>query len=69
MPDHDWGERLEAFVVLRGDASESELIDFVRAKLADYKRPRKIHFVELLPRTVTGKVLKRDLKAKAAAAG
>jgi fatty-acyl-CoA synthase len=38
----------------------------VRQKLADYKRPRRVYFVESLPRNPTGKILKRELKAQAA---
>jgi acyl-CoA synthetase (AMP-forming)/AMP-acid ligase II len=44
--------------------SEAELIEFCRARLAHYKCPRSIEFCESLPRTATGKVLKRDLRKK-----
>jgi len=64
VPDPEWGESLRAFVVLRGDqrASETELIDYCRRELADYKRPRKVVFLAELPRNLTGKVLKRELR-------
>lgn len=64
VPDPEWGETLRAFVVLRdGHAlSEQEVIDFCRAGLADFKRPRKVTFVRELPRNPTGKVLKRELR-------
>jgi acyl-CoA synthetase (AMP-forming)/AMP-acid ligase II len=68
-PDPDWGESLVAFVVLRDGAAATaeEIQRFVAAELADYKRPRRVLFVDALPRNPTGKVLKRDLKARLAA--
>jgi fatty-acyl-CoA synthase len=64
VPDPDWGESLRAFVVVRpGERlSESDVIDFCRKELADYKRPRKVTFLAELPRNPTGKVLKRELR-------
>jgi fatty-acyl-CoA synthase len=64
VPDAEWGETLRAFIVLRNGkyASEAEVIDFCRSGLADYKRPRKVTFLEELPRNPTGKVLKRELR-------
>jgi fatty-acyl-CoA synthase len=64
VPDPEWGETLRAFVVLRDGQtlSEQEVIDFCRAGLADFKRPRKVTFVRELPRNPTGKVLKRELR-------
>jgi acyl-CoA synthetase (AMP-forming)/AMP-acid ligase II len=63
VEDADWGQRLRAVVVLReeGAASEDELKACVKENLASFKVPRDIVFVEQLPRTATGKVLKRDL--------
>ncbi len=63
VPDDEFGQRLQAFVVLEPGASltEAELQDHVRANLARYKVPREIVFVPELPRTTTGKVLKREL--------
>jgi fatty-acyl-CoA synthase len=68
VPDAEWGETLVAFIVLRDgkQVAPEELVEHVRAKLADYKRPRRVHFVDSLPRTPTGKVLKRELKTRAA---
>jgi fatty-acyl-CoA synthase len=65
VPDAEWGESLRAFVVLRAGqrATESELIDHVKAGLADFKKPRAITFIAELPRNPTGKVLKRELRA------
>lgn len=63
-PDPEWGEILHAFVVVRpGHAlSEHDVIEFCRAGLADFKRPRKVTFVAELPRNPTGKVVKRELR-------
>lgn len=63
VPDPEWGERLHAFVVLRPghDVTASEVIDYCRAELADFKRPRAVTFMTELPRNATGKVLKREL--------
>src|SRR5262249_40303948 len=67
-PDPEWGESLVAFIVLRPGQSVTgeELGAFVKEALADYKRPRQFLFVDALPRTVTGKVLKRELKQRVA---
>lgn len=64
VPDPEWGESLRAFVVLRNgqQLSETDVIDYCREGLADYKRPRKVTFLSELPRNPTGKVLKRELR-------
>jgi fatty-acyl-CoA synthase len=69
VPDAEWGESLVAFIVLRNGAhaTPGELIEHVREKLADYKRPRRVLFLDALPRTPTGKVLKRELKLQVTA--
>jgi fatty-acyl-CoA synthase len=69
VPDDEFGQRLRAFVVLREDAdvSEEELKGHVKARLARYKVPREIVFLDELPRNATGKVLKRDLAESEAA--
>jgi acyl-CoA synthetase (AMP-forming)/AMP-acid ligase II len=63
VDDEQFGQRLKAFVVVtRGaDVDAEELKDLVKAKLARYKVPREIEFLDELPRNATGKVLKRDL--------
>jgi fatty-acyl-CoA synthase len=63
VPDAEFGQRLCAYVSLEAGASlsEAELKDKVRMGLAGYKVPREVVFVDQLPRTATGKVLKRDL--------
>jgi fatty-acyl-CoA synthase len=64
VPDDTWGETVKAVVVLRAGmtASEEEIIDFCRGKLAGFERPRSVDVVETLPRNPTGKVLKRVLR-------
>jgi long-chain acyl-CoA synthetase len=66
-PDDDLGERIVAFVQLaRGfspdDALRASLVDFVRSRLALYKTPRSLRFIEELPRDPNGKLLKRHLR-------
>jgi long-chain acyl-CoA synthetase len=57
------GEIAKAYVVLKGNAkiSEQELINFCRETLAAYKCPRKIKFVKDVPKTSTGKIMRREL--------
>ena len=63
VPDPEWGEEVRALVVRRSErASESELIEYCRRRLAGFKRPRSVVFIDELPRNVMGKVLKRDLR-------
>jgi acyl-CoA synthetase (AMP-forming)/AMP-acid ligase II len=66
VPDSRWGEVPKALVVLKPDvkATEEELIDFCRTRIAHYKCPRSVEFVDTLPKTGTGKILKRDLRRK-----
>ncbi len=65
IPDEKWGEVVKAFVVPRqGDViKQRELIDFARSRIADFKVPKSITFVDALPRNPSGKVLKRVLRA------
>ncbi|TCK22263.1 acyl-CoA synthetase [Pseudonocardia endophytica] len=69
-PDERWGESVLAVVVLRPgtDAAPADLIDHARGRIAHYKCPRRVEFVDELPRTATGKVLKRDLRERYAGA-
>ncbi|HVD37931.1 MAG TPA: acyl-CoA synthetase, partial [Solirubrobacterales bacterium] len=66
VEDDEFGQRLKAFVVVRSgiEVGEADLAAHVKANLAAYKTPREIEFLEELPRNATGKVLKRDLKAR-----
>jgi fatty-acyl-CoA synthase len=64
VPDEKWGERPKAFVVLKpGEAAgEQELIDHVKSKIARYKAPKAVAFLDELPKTSTGKVPKFELR-------
>jgi acyl-CoA synthetase (AMP-forming)/AMP-acid ligase II len=64
IPDERWGEAVKAMVVRKPgtNITADELIGFARERIAHYKAPRSIDFVETLPRTPTGKILKRELR-------
>ncbi|MCY3543870.1 MAG: long-chain-fatty-acid--CoA ligase [Chloroflexi bacterium] len=64
VPDLDWGERVRALVVLRNgaQASEDDISEYCRQRLASFKKPESVVFCEELPRNQMGKVLKRILK-------
>lgn len=63
IKDEKWGERIKAVVVARGDRpSEEELMLWCRARLAGYKTPRTIVFVDALPRNPAGKINRRALR-------
>jgi long-chain acyl-CoA synthetase len=66
VPDEKWGEAVKALVVPRDGAAPAPeaLVAFARERLAGYKLPRSVDFVAELPRTPTGKVLKRELRAR-----
>ena len=66
VPDDQRGETVKLFVVLKpeyqGKVSESELIDWAREHMEAYKYPRQVAFIDTLPATPAGKVLRRLLK-------
>jgi long-chain acyl-CoA synthetase len=66
VPDAHWGEAVKALIVVRPGARvvPEELIAFARERLAGYKLPRSVDFVAELPRTPSGKVLKRELRER-----
>jgi long-chain acyl-CoA synthetase len=66
VPDEYRGETVKAFVSLRPgqEATEQELIDFCKQRMAAYKYPRSVDLVSELPKTVTGKILRRELRDK-----
>jgi fatty-acyl-CoA synthase len=66
VPDEEMGEQVKAVVQLRDNVTPNddlarELIDYVRDRIAHYKAPRTVDFVDELPRTATGKLAKRNL--------
>jgi fatty-acyl-CoA synthase len=71
VPHEKWGEVPKACVVLKPGqmVSETELLEFFRSCLARYKCPQHIEFLEGLPKTGTGKILKRELRKGAEAQG
>ncbi|MGW1254616.1 acyl-CoA synthetase [Streptomyces sp. NPDC002513] len=62
LPDQRWIEAVTAVVVARGEVTESELLAHAREKLARFKVPKRVLFVDELPRNASGKILKRALR-------
>jgi acyl-coenzyme A synthetase/AMP-(fatty) acid ligase len=66
IPDPKRGESVKAFIVLKegyvGKISEKELIDWAKGKMAAYKYPRVVEFRTEIPKSSTGKVLRRILR-------
>jgi long-chain acyl-CoA synthetase len=67
VPNAEWGEEVKAVVELRSDVEPSpalaaELIEHCRARLAHYKCPRSIDFVDRVPRSEAGKVYRRQVR-------
>ncbi len=69
VPDEYRGETVKAFVALKEEdaVSEEELIEFCKERMANYKYPREIEFLEEIPKTPTGKFLRRELREGAEA--
>ena len=69
VPDAEMGQSVKAVVQLREDVTPSddlatEIIEYVRARVATFKAPRSVDFVDELPRTPTGKLIKRDIEKR-----
>ena len=64
VPDDKWGEAIRAVIVPKpGEkATQEEVIQFCRGKIASYKIPKSADFVDSLPKTPTGKILKKDIR-------
>ncbi len=64
VPDEKWGEAVKAVIVLKEgmQATEQEIIDFVKSKIARYKAPKSVDFVEELPKTGSGKIQKTKIR-------
>ena len=64
LPDPKWGENVTAVIVLREGttATEAEIIATARDRLAGFKKPKRVIFVDELPKTVSGKIIKRELR-------
>jgi long-chain acyl-CoA synthetase len=65
VPDDVWGESVKAMVVRKkgSEVTDAEIIEFTRERIARYKAPRSVDFLEVLPRNPSGKILKRELRA------
>jgi acyl-CoA synthetase (AMP-forming)/AMP-acid ligase II len=63
VPDQLYGEEVAAFIVLSEgrEATEEDIVAFCRARLADYKCPKTVRFLQEIPKGPTGKLLKREL--------
>ena len=62
VPDEKWVEAVAAFVVRKGEVDEAAIVEQVRDRLAAFKVPKRVTFVEDLPRNASGKILKRELR-------
>ena len=62
VPDEKWIEAITAFVVTKAPVTEKEILQHVKSQLADFKVPKRIEFIEELPRNASGKILKRHLR-------
>jgi len=67
LPDEVWGERVVAVVAMKAgqegnDAVAAEIIKICRERLAGYKSPKQVFFIGELPKNVSGKILKRELR-------
>jgi acyl-CoA synthetase (AMP-forming)/AMP-acid ligase II len=67
-PDESAGEVPKAFIVLKGDASPDELLAFVAARVAPYKKVRRLEFIDHIPKSPSGKILRRVLVERERAA-
>jgi acyl-CoA synthetase (AMP-forming)/AMP-acid ligase II len=65
VPDDTWGESVKAIVIRRpgSELTAEQLIGWAQQRLAGYKRPRSVDFVEAIPRNPSGKILKKELRA------
>jgi acyl-CoA synthetase (AMP-forming)/AMP-acid ligase II len=65
VPHEKWGETAKAMVVRKPDAevTEQDIIDYARERLARFKCPTSVDWIDALPRNPSGKILKKDLRA------
>jgi acyl-CoA synthetase (AMP-forming)/AMP-acid ligase II len=64
IPDEKWGEAVKAIVVMKPGktASAADIVNFTRERIAGYKTPKSVDFIEALPRNPSGKILRRHLR-------
>jgi len=60
-PDEEHGEIPKAFVVRKGELSEQQVMDYVAARVAPFKKVRLVEFIDQIPKSPTGKILRREL--------
>jgi acyl-CoA synthetase (AMP-forming)/AMP-acid ligase II len=65
-PSDKWGEIVQAVIVLKpgAKATEEEIIEHCKKTLAGYKCPKAVAFWDSIPKTIVGKIIKKDIKAK-----
>jgi acyl-CoA synthetase (AMP-forming)/AMP-acid ligase II len=66
VPSVEWGQTIKAYIVLRAGqkASAQDLQEFCRTRLASFKRPEQIEFIDALPKNALGKILRKELHAR-----
>ncbi len=62
VPDDKWGEAVKAVVVKKAEVTPAELIAFARERIAGFKVPKSVDFIDALPRNASGKILKKELR-------
>ena len=64
VPDDRWGETVKAIVVKKpgAEVSAEEIMAYAKERIAGFKTPRSVDFVDVLPRNPSGKILKKDLR-------
>src|SRR5271170_7232951 len=64
VPDDKWGEAVKAIIVAKPGAPRDpdDIIDWARSRIAHFKAPKSVDFVDSIPRNAAGKILKRELR-------
>ncbi|HAE93156.1 MAG TPA: acyl-CoA synthetase, partial [Hyphomonas atlantica] len=64
VPDEKWGEAVKAIIVVKPGESptQEDIIAYARERIAGYKCPKTVEFIEALPRNPSGKILRKDLR-------
>jgi acyl-CoA synthetase (AMP-forming)/AMP-acid ligase II len=66
IPDPYWVEKVHAVIALKPgeDVTAEEIVNFCKSKIARYKAPKSVEFVDALPKNASGKILKREIRKK-----